>query len=99
MHDDLDMSGRAVLVTGGARGIGRGIAEAFLLRGADVVVCGRTEPDELPAAGGRTAVFVPADVRDADAVDALVTTIVDRLGRLHVLVNNAGGSPSVDSAT
>jgi len=93
------MSGRAVLVTGGARGIGRGIAEAFLGRGADVVVCGRTEPDDLPTADGRTAVFLPADVRDPDAVDALVAEMVARLGRLDVLVNNAGGSPSVDSAT
>jgi NAD(P)-dependent dehydrogenase (short-subunit alcohol dehydrogenase family) len=99
MSADLDMSGRAVLVTGGARGIGRGIAEAFLLRGADVVVCGRTEPEDLPAAGGRTGIFLAADVRDPDAVDGLVTAIVDRLGRLDVLVNNAGGSPAVDSAT
>ncbi len=93
------MSGRTVLVTGGARGIGRGIAEAFLGHGAEVVVCGRTAPDELPEAGGGTAVFLPADVRDPEAVDALVSEIVTRFGRLDVLVNNAGGSPSVDSAT
>ena len=99
MSDELDMSGRTVLVTGGARGIGRGIAEAFLARGADVVVCGRTEPDELPAAAGHAAVFLAADVRDPDAVDALITETVARFGRLDVLINNAGGSPSVDSAT
>jgi NAD(P)-dependent dehydrogenase (short-subunit alcohol dehydrogenase family) len=99
MTADLDMSDRVVIVTGGARGIGRGIAEAFLAAGADVVVCGRTEPDELPGAGAKPAVFVAADVRDADAVDALVTATVDRFGALDVLVNNAGGSPSVDSAT
>jgi NAD(P)-dependent dehydrogenase (short-subunit alcohol dehydrogenase family) len=87
------------LVTGGARGIGRGIAEAFLARGAEVVVCGRTEPDELPTAAGHSAVFLTADVRDPDAVDALVTETVARFDRLDVLVNNAGGSPSVDSAT
>ncbi len=99
MNDELDMSGRTVLVTGGARGIGRGIAEAFLRHGGEVVVCGRTEPDELPAADGHPAVFLPADVRDPDAVDALVAEIVTRFGRLDVLINNAGGSPSVDSAT
>ena len=99
MIDELDMSGRTVLVTGGARGIGRGIAEAFLGRGAEVVVCGRTEPEELPTVDGHAAVYIPADVRDPDAVDALVTSVVAAFGRLDVLVNNAGGSPSVDSAT
>ena len=99
MTTELDMSGRTVLVTGGARGIGRGIAERFLAAGAAVAICGRSEPDELPTASGRTAVFIAADVRDADAVDALVAAVVDQLGRLDVLVNNAGGSPSADSAT
>jgi NAD(P)-dependent dehydrogenase (short-subunit alcohol dehydrogenase family) len=99
MTELLDMSGRAVLVTGGARGIGRGIAETFLAAGARVVICGRSEPQSLPEAGGTTATFVPADVRDPDAVDALVIETTTRLGRLDVLVNNAGGSPSADSAT
>ena len=99
MTDQLDMSERVVLVTGGARGIGRGIAETFLAAGAAVVVCGRSEPDTLPQAAGATAGFVAADVRDPDAVDALVATTVERHGRLDVLVNNAGGSPPADSAT
>ena len=99
MSEELDMSGRAVLVTGGARGIGRGIADRFLAAGAGVAICGRSEPEELPTADGRTAVFIAADVRDADAVDALVSATVDQLGRLDVLINNAGGSPSADSAT
>jgi NAD(P)-dependent dehydrogenase (short-subunit alcohol dehydrogenase family) len=87
------MTGRAVLVTGGARGVGRGITEAFLARGAEVATCGRTEPDELPAAGGRRATFRVTDVRDADAVAALVDATVQQLGRLDVVVNNAGGGP------
>ena len=89
----LDMTGKAVLVTGGAGGVGRGITEAFLARGADVVICGRNEPALLPAASGREATFVAADVRDADAVAALVDAVVDRLGRLDVVINNAGGGP------
>ena len=93
------MSGRVVLVTGGARGIGRGIAEAFLGAGAAVAICGRTEPEELPTVDGHAAVFIAADVRDPDAVDALIAETVAQLGRLDVLVNNAGGSPSTDSAT
>lgn len=93
------MSGRVALVTGGGRGIGRGITEGFLAAGAEVVICGRSEPDTLPEAEGRSATFMSADVRDPDAVDALVTATVDRFGRLDVLVNNAGGSPPADTAT
>ena len=95
----LDLSGRVVLVTGGARGVGRGIAERFLEAGAAVVVCGRHQPESLPAGGGRTATFSEADVRDAEQVGALVTSIAERFGRLDVAVNNAGGSPPADSAT
>jgi NAD(P)-dependent dehydrogenase (short-subunit alcohol dehydrogenase family) len=93
VDDVLDMTGRAVLVTGGAGGVGRGITEAFLARGADVMICGRNEPAVLPAADGREAVFTAADVRDADAVATLIDTTVTRFGRLDVAVNNAGGGP------
>jgi NAD(P)-dependent dehydrogenase (short-subunit alcohol dehydrogenase family) len=99
MTDLLDMSGRVVLVTGGARGVGSGIARCFLSAGAEVVVCGRTEPDSVPESSGRSAQFLTADVRDPDSVDALVAGTVERFGRLDVLVNNAGGSPPADSAT
>jgi NAD(P)-dependent dehydrogenase (short-subunit alcohol dehydrogenase family) len=97
----IDFSGKAVIVTGGSRGIGRGIAEAFLGAGADVVICGRTDPspDRLPSAGDRRATFVPADVRDAEQAAAVVAATVERFGRLDVLVNNAGGSPAVPAAS
>ena len=90
---------RAVLVTGGAKGIGRGISEQFLKDGATVVVCGREPPATLPAAGGRTAEFVRTDVRDRAAVDALFEHIAKQHGRLDVLINNAGGSPQADAAS
>jgi NAD(P)-dependent dehydrogenase (short-subunit alcohol dehydrogenase family) len=93
------MSGRTVVVTGGARGIGRGIAIRFLEQGADVVVCARHAPEEPPRAAEREAAFVAADVREPDDVDRLITTTVERSGRLDVLVNNAGGSPTADTAT
>jgi len=102
----LDFTDRVVVVTGGARGIGRGITEAFLAAGAEVVVCGRTEPtgDERSgsaggAIGGHRAVFVTADVRDPDQAASVIETATDRFGRLDVLVNNAGGSPEADAAT
>lgn len=95
----LDFSGTSVIVTGGCRGVGRGITEAFLTAGADVLICCRHEPETLPMAGARSAVFVEADVREPDDVQRVVDTAVERFGRLDVLVNNAGGSPPADTAT
>ena len=56
----IDFAGRAVVVTGGTRGIGAGIARAFLDAGADVLVCGRTEPAVVPAAGRTVLPRAPA---------------------------------------
>ncbi len=64
--------GRVVIVTGGGRGVGRGISERFLEAGAEVVICSRSEPEKLPEAGGRTALFTAADVRDIDQIDRVV---------------------------
>ena len=91
----IDYSGRVVLVTGGARGVGRGLARRFLDAGATVVVCGRTAPDALP----ERCHFIACDVRDAEAVGVMIDEIGARFGRLDVLVNNAGGSPNADAAT
>jgi NAD(P)-dependent dehydrogenase (short-subunit alcohol dehydrogenase family) len=96
----IDFTGSVVVVTGGARGVGRGITEAFLSAGADVAICGRKEPagDELPNAGGRRAVFFSADVRDAEQAASVLSATVEHFGRVDVLVNNAGGSPAVAAA-
>lgn len=80
----MDLTGRVVLVTGGTRGVGLGISDAFRDAGAHVVTCSRH------AASGD---HVVCDVRDASSVTALVDGIVSRHGRLDVLVNNAGGAP------
>jgi NAD(P)-dependent dehydrogenase (short-subunit alcohol dehydrogenase family) len=102
----LDFTGSAVVVTGGARGIGRAITEAFLAAGADVLVCGRTEvaepdlPSAVDAAGAtRRAAFAAADIRDAEQARSVIEAATGRFGRLDVLVNNAGGSPEVPAAT
>jgi NAD(P)-dependent dehydrogenase (short-subunit alcohol dehydrogenase family) len=99
MTGPVDFTGRAVIVTGGTRGIGRAITESFLAAGADVLVCARNEPGELPVAAGRTAAFTAADVRDPEQAKSVVAAAADRFGRLDVLVNNAGGSPNADAAT
>jgi len=99
MDNPVDFGGRAVIVTGGSRGIGLVIAQSFLAAGADVLVCGRNEPQSVPAAAGRTAEFTRADVRDPQQARRLVDTAVHAFGRVDVLVNNAGGTPNAEAAT
>ncbi|HWU32177.1 MAG TPA: SDR family oxidoreductase [Marmoricola sp.] len=87
MNLSLDLGGRVVLVTGGNRGVGLGISRQFIAAGATVVTCARSEAQAVGAA------HYTCDVRDPDAVGALVSRIVDQHGALDVLVNNAGGAP------
>ncbi|TNE90832.1 MAG: SDR family oxidoreductase [Deltaproteobacteria bacterium] len=82
-----------MLVTGGTRGIGAAIADAFAAQGDTVAVCGRRPPETESHA------FFAADLREPEACEALVMAVVERFGRLDVLVNNAGGSPPADAAT
>src|SRR5215472_15257577 len=95
----VDHQSPAVLITGGTRGIGAGIARGFLRAGARVLACGRSEPAELPSAGGRTAVFAKADIRDPEQAAGSVQHAVDLFQRLDVVVSNAGGSPYAAAAT
>ncbi|MFI6359093.1 SDR family oxidoreductase [Streptomyces sp. NPDC050743] len=89
----IDLAGTVAVVTGGTRGVGAGIARALLAAGADVVTCARREPDQPVEAEGRTARFVPLDLRDTDAVGAFFQQVHRVHGRLDTLVNNAGGTP------
>ena len=95
----LDYSGKVVLVTGGTKGIGAGIARSFLEAGAQVIVCGRTAPEALPQAGSAQALFMACDVRDVDSLKAMFAGIAADFGRLDVVINNAGGSPSADAGS
>ncbi|MEU0396106.1 SDR family oxidoreductase [Streptomyces sp. NPDC006208] len=85
----MELDGRVAVVTGGTRGVGRGIARAFLRAGATVVVCAR-RPPEAPLPGVE---FLPLDLRDGGAVGAFFDRVAARHGRLDTLVNNAGGTP------
>jgi len=95
----IDLAGRVAIVTGGGRGIGRAITERLLEAGAEVVICGRNEPEAAPAAAGRHAHFVAADVREPEQIARVVAFARERLARIDVLVNNAGGSPAAPAAT
>jgi NAD(P)-dependent dehydrogenase (short-subunit alcohol dehydrogenase family) len=90
---------RGVIVTGGSQGIGRAIAERFLEDGAAVVICSRRRSGSAPTAAGREAAWIEADVRDVAQIDRVVAFALERLGRIDVLVNNAGGSPPADAAS
>src|SRR4029077_8365377 len=68
----LDFTGKVVIVTGGGRGGGKGPTERSLAAGAEVVICCRHEPETLPSAGARQAVFVAADIRDYEQIENVV---------------------------
>lgn len=92
----VDLTGKVAAITGGSRGIGRGIAEAFLAAGAQVAINGRS-PDKgaqaiAEMAAGDDAIFVAGDVTVQADTEAFVDATVARFGRLDILVNNAGGS-------
>ncbi len=96
----MDITGKTGIVTGGARGIGRGIALVLASSGANVVVAdiikdeARDVATEIEA-GGRQAVASGVDVTDQDSVNRMVQDTIDRFGQIDILVNNAGivGAP------
>jgi len=100
----FDLSGRVAIVTGGGAGIGRQLAEALAELGADIVLCAR-RPERCEQAAaelsqlGVRALGLRCDVSDKTEVDALVERTLDELGRLDIVVNNAGtswGAPAVE---
>ena len=95
MATKIDLTGRTVLVTGGTKGVGRGIAQHFADAGATVVVCARREADDPLPAGWH---FIAADLRDGEAAWAAVDAAAAITGHLDIVVNNAGGSPPAVSA-
>jgi NAD(P)-dependent dehydrogenase (short-subunit alcohol dehydrogenase family) len=97
--DRFALSGKVALVTGGTRGLGRGMVFAFAQAGADVVVTSRTAEScalvaaEVERETGRSALGYPCHVGHWDELPGLLDAAYDRFGRLDVLVNNAGKSP------
>jgi NAD(P)-dependent dehydrogenase (short-subunit alcohol dehydrogenase family) len=89
----MELDGRVVVVTGGTRGVGAGIARSFLAAGARVVVCARRPPGQPVAEGGRAAAYHPLDLREPAGVERFFGEVAAAYGRLDCLVNNAGGTP------
>jgi 2-deoxy-D-gluconate 3-dehydrogenase len=93
----IDLAGKTALVTGASRGIGRAIAIAYAEAGADVAVLARDAErlaevaSAVESAGGRVVVLL-ADVTQPDAVQLAVSSAIERLGHLDIVVNNAGGN-------
>jgi len=90
----LDLTGKVAIVTGASRGIGRGVAMMLASRGAHVVAAARGENagstvSDIEGAG-RKAEAVPLEVTDAASIDAMVSGVLARHGRIDILVNNAG---------
>lgn len=91
-----DLTGKIAAITGGSRGIGRGIAEALLDAGAKVAINGRTQTKGEEAikemnAGG-DAIFFKGDVTDQLSIESFIEKTIDHFGRIDILINNAGGS-------
>src|SRR5882757_634914 len=93
----VDLDGKRVLLTGASSGIGEAAAEQFGQRGATVVVVARRQDlldalaDRITTAGG-TAMSMPCDLSDMDAIDALVADVEKRIGGIDILINNAARS-------
>ena len=87
---DLDLSGRVVVITGAARGIGRGIAGRFISEGARVAALDVAFDDSAPFAESDRVETALCDVTDASSVAAAIDRVRTRFGRIDVLINNAG---------
>lgn len=97
--DRFRMNDQVAIVTGGSKGIGRGIARGFAECGANVVIASRNAEDLGKTAAalrqdtGRRVLAVPCDVNDRAQLEAVVDAAWKEFGRIDVLVNNAGGTP------
>ena len=92
----MNLDGKIAIVTGGSKGIGLGIAKTFAENGATVIITGRNKND-LDKVSSNSPKFlgIVSDVRDSDQVNDLIDTIIEKFGRIDVLVNNAGILPRI----
>src|SRR5262245_54302534 len=94
--DLFNLAGKVALVTGGSRGLGRAMARGLAQAGADLILSSRNEAelkkslDECLAGTGRKGCVIPSDVIRRDDVKRLAASALDRMGRVDILINNAG---------
>ena len=92
----IDLTGRAALVTGGSRGIGRAIVLRLARQGADVAFSYRGNAEAAASAAaevealGRRALAIQADAKSAEGAEAMVKAVLEAFGKIDILVNNAG---------
>lgn len=92
----MQLEGKTALVTGGGRGIGRGIALAFAAEGADVAIVARSRPEPEAVVAevrrmGRRGLVITADLTDSQDVHRTIQGAIQGLGKVDILVNNVGG--------
>ena len=91
----FDLTGKVAIITGGNGGIGLGMAKGLAQAGASIAIVGRNQRKNATAleeikALGVDAMAIEADVCDSEAVAAMIATVVDQWGAIHILINNAG---------
>ena len=89
----MNFQDQTIIVTGGGKGIGRGITQGFVDAGAKVIICGRNQPHDLPD----NTHFTALDIRDPESAKSLIKFALEKTGRIDCLINNAGGGPPVAS--
>jgi 2-deoxy-D-gluconate 3-dehydrogenase len=102
--DALKLDGKVALITGAGRGLGRAMAVKFAEAGADIVAASRTqaqldETAELVRKTGRKCLIVPTDVTDSAAVNAMAAAAIKEMGKIDILINNAGGGDETAGKT
>jgi NAD(P)-dependent dehydrogenase (short-subunit alcohol dehydrogenase family) len=98
MGIELQLTGKSALITGGSRGIGRAIAIGLAQAGANIALCGRKPQDlemvsEIIRSMGRQCLAHQAHVGKPEQIRELVSTVLEKFGRIDILVNNAGSNP------
>ncbi len=102
---DLELKDKVVIVGGASKGLGRACAEVLSQEGAKVVICSRTQADleqaarEIRDLTGGEVLPIAGDLESSDTIKGLISTTVDRFGRLDIMVNNSGGPPLARAAT